>query len=807
MRCPVGSGTGVTWVKDPTPGNPAAFTLAGAKGSQTLTLAGQPITLAAGATPQRPHHAPRPRPASARPTTTRPRVASTNDGGNSAPASIVCSSAALTVTKTADASQRQRGRARSASRSPSTTAAPAARPGVTLTDALPGRLGHGRHLGQGPRRRQPGRLHAGRRPGQPDADAGGPADHARRRAPRSRVHITAQTSASECSTYNNTATVASTNDGGNSRARLDRLSAAPTLERHQDRRRRQRQRRRPDRLHAHDQQHRRRATPPASSLTDSLPGGNAATPVHLGDRRHDTATRPASASAAAHGSQVLSLAGQPITLAPGQSLVGPRHGGHQLDQLRQRTTTRASRRQHQRRQPDRGPDRRSPSTAATSPSPRPPTPRASAPAARSATSSPSPTPAPARSPGVSRQRHACRRTPPGLAWSIDAAGSSPGWTIAGGVLGFGPASLAAGASVHVHITSPTTARQLRHGQQHAPRPSSTNDGSPAVGPIAIVVNCPDLGLTKTADAASASAGDPIGYTLTISNTGARATPPASSSPTACPAATPPRPSPGSSTARQATPASFSLSGRPPAARCSASRASRSRSPRARASSVHVTAATTSTSCATYNNSASLVSTNDGSPTAGPIDDHRQLRRPRHHQDRRRPERQRRQPDRLRRHRHQQRRRRGHRASPSATRLPTNAARPRLEHRRRPARSPGLDDRRRRARLRPGVPRGGCLGPRPHHQPDDSAPPAARSATRATADSTNDGSPVGRPDRHRRQLPRRSGSPRPPTPPAPAPATRSATRSRSATPAPGQRHRRRARRQPARRQRRHARHTG
>ena len=40
-----------------------------------------------------------------------------------------------------------------------------------------------------------------------------------------------------------------------------------------------------------------------------------------------------------------------------------------------------------------------------------------------------------------------------------------------------------------------------------------------MGPVPIVVNCADLELTKTSDAASVSAGDPIGYTLTITNTG------------------------------------------------------------------------------------------------------------------------------------------------------------------------------------------------------------------------------------------------------------------------------------------------
>src|SRR2546428_255005 len=35
------------------------------------------------------------------------------------------------------------------------------------------------------------------------------------------------------------------------------------------------------------------------------------------------------------------------------------------------------------------------------------------------------------------------------------ARSSSGWSIQGGVLSFGPATLAAGGSTHVHITSPT----------------------------------------------------------------------------------------------------------------------------------------------------------------------------------------------------------------------------------------------------------------------------------------------------------------------------------------------------------------
>ena len=83
-------GTGVTWVKDGAVGNPAAFTLAGAQGSQTLTLAGQPITLAACATLSV-HVTAQTSASEVFPTyNNTATVASGNDGGNSAPASIVC---------------------------------------------------------------------------------------------------------------------------------------------------------------------------------------------------------------------------------------------------------------------------------------------------------------------------------------------------------------------------------------------------------------------------------------------------------------------------------------------------------------------------------------------------------------------------------------------------------------------------------------------------------------------------------------------------------------------------------------------
>ena len=203
----------------------------------------------------------------------------------------------------------------------------------------------------------------------------------------------------------------------------------------------------------------------------------------------------------------------------------------------------------------------------------------------------------------------------GLAWTIDAPGSDPGWTIAGGVLSFGPAPLAPGASVAVHITSPTTAATCGTVDNSAAA-SSLNDGSPTVGPVAIVVNCPDLDVTKTADAASVSAGDPIGYTVTITNAGPGTATGVSLADSL----------PGGNAGAfvhwdidpaTGDPASFGIAGADGAQVLSLVGQPISLPPGA-SLSVHVTAATSGSSCASYDNTASLTSTNDGSPTAGPV---------------------------------------------------------------------------------------------------------------------------------------------------------------------------------------------
>ncbi len=94
-------------------------------------------------------------------------------------------------------------------------------------------------------------------------------------------------------------------------------------------------------------------------------------------------------------------------------------------------------------------------------------------------------------------------TEAGLSWSIDGANSDAGWSIAGGTLSFGPATLASGESVRVRIVSPTTPASCGTVLNTA---SLTYDGGTGSDNGQITVDCPDLSLTKTADTSPILAG-------------------------------------------------------------------------------------------------------------------------------------------------------------------------------------------------------------------------------------------------------------------------------------------------------------
>jgi uncharacterized repeat protein (TIGR01451 family) len=108
-------------------------------------------------------------------------------------------------------------------------------------------------------------------------------------------------------------------------------------------------------------------------------------------------------------------------------------------------------------------------------------------------------------------------TDAGTSWSIDLPNSSAGWSIAAGMLSYGPADLAAGGSVHVHIVSPTSSASCGSVDNSA-SVSTTNDGS-AQGSDSVGVDCPDIEVVKTPDAATINAGDAAGFTITVTNLG------------------------------------------------------------------------------------------------------------------------------------------------------------------------------------------------------------------------------------------------------------------------------------------------
>ncbi|HMC69938.1 MAG TPA: hypothetical protein VKJ07_12355, partial [Mycobacteriales bacterium] len=118
----------------------------------------------------------------------------------------------------------------------------------------------------------------------------------------------------------------------------------------------------------------------------------------------------------------------------------------------------------------------------------------------------------------------------GLSWTIDAQGS--GWNgtcaISNGTLKCGPVTVPgnttqAGSTFTVHIMSPTTAATggdcpSTGVVSNTAGVTTTNDGSGQSSASTCVAK-PDIEILKTADAAQVNAGDPIGFTITVWNSG------------------------------------------------------------------------------------------------------------------------------------------------------------------------------------------------------------------------------------------------------------------------------------------------
>ena len=113
--------------------------------------------------------------------------------------------------------------------------------------------------------------------------------------------------------------------------------------------------------------------------------------------------------------------------------------------------------------------------------------------------------------------------PAGIAWSID--GPANGWSISDGVLTFGPADMAAGASAAVHIVGTTDAADCGlvpntvtvDATNESNDPSLTDDNSASAS---VTVNCPNLVVVKDALDGTISAGEVAAFSIVITNIGA-----------------------------------------------------------------------------------------------------------------------------------------------------------------------------------------------------------------------------------------------------------------------------------------------
>jgi uncharacterized repeat protein (TIGR01451 family) len=106
----------------------------------------------------------------------------------------------------------------------------------------------------------------------------------------------------------------------------------------------------------------------------------------------------------------------------------------------------------------------------------------------------------------------------GLSWAIDPANAN--CSIVAGKLSCSFPTLGAGATASVTLTSPTTAATCGTISNTA---TASADGTSVAGsptaPVTIQVNCPALGITKTALNGTVNPGEDAGFTITVRNSG------------------------------------------------------------------------------------------------------------------------------------------------------------------------------------------------------------------------------------------------------------------------------------------------
>lgn len=113
----------------------------------------------------------------------------------------------------------------------------------------------------------------------------------------------------------------------------------------------------------------------------------------------------------------------------------------------------------------------------------------------------------------------------GVHWSIDTQSGTACTvnTTAPQTLSCSISSLAPGASYSVHVTSGTTASSCAVYPNTATASATNQTSGNVQASASTTVQCPNVSVTKTPDHAIVNAGDPIGFTVVVSNSGAAGT--------------------------------------------------------------------------------------------------------------------------------------------------------------------------------------------------------------------------------------------------------------------------------------------
>ncbi len=507
---PGGSGSGVTWAVDSSTGTPAQFVLAGSKGSQTLTLASS--TLAAGA--DYTVHITASTSASECGVYDNTATLTTTNANDPNPASAeeVCNPAHVTITKTADASPVNAGDTVGFTVEVKNTGTGLAK-GVNLSDSLPGGSGSGVTWAVDGSTGTPAKfVLAGAQGSQTLTLASGTlaagADYT--------VHITAMTSASECGVYDNTATLTTTNANNPNPASAEEVCnpAHVTITKTAD----------ASPVNAGDQigftvEVKNTGTGLAKgvNLSDSLPGGSGSGVTWAVDG--STGTPAKFVLAGAQGIQTLTLAsstlpaGADYTIHITATTSATECGVY--DNTATLTTTNAN----------------NPNPASAE--------EVCNPAHVTITKTADASPVNAGdtigftvevkntgtgvAKGVTLSDSLPGGSGTGVTWAVDGSTGTPAKFVLAGsqgsqTLSLASNTLAAGADYTIHITATTSATECGVYDNTATL-TTTNANNPNPASAEEVCGPAHVTITKTADASPVNAGDQIGFTVEVKNTG------------------------------------------------------------------------------------------------------------------------------------------------------------------------------------------------------------------------------------------------------------------------------------------------